>query len=400
MRYVCSRCGRGLEMNEELSFCPFCGEAYQASARPVQTAAMRIVVGSNSEKTIQEKYWNRTRAAVNDTLNRLGASLPRFSKICEDEAPQEEETPTKYRTHRLQNRELSELGRCTSIAGFRSKMKKILETVETEYRVNVALIELGKKIMEEAQKISAERKAAIECGEWSVEELEDEYSIDIDAEEAFIQQFCAELAQNLGNMSPESLQPELDYDPDDTEWLNEKEDDETPTEYFALFPDYASLWEEIQVPVPAVIAALESNGLFALTMVHGEVSEDFDPKQCKKDLQQLKNGDYDPLFGESPESFICTFFDGLANLMECINKLPDYMQIMEWSPKQKLRKMKERLNEIKRASLLRLIRRWSDILALELDRLYQSRSEDMVDVCSRIEKMGERLNQPNKSPKE
>lgn len=393
MRYVCSGCGRGLEMNEELSFCPFCGEAYQASARPVQTAAMRIVVGSDSEKTIQEKYWNRTRAAVNDTLNRLRASLPRFSKVCEDEASQEEKTPPKYQTHRLQNRELSELGRCASTAGFRSKMKKILETVETEYRVNVALVELGKKTMEDAQKISAERKAAIECGEWSVEELEDEYSIDIDAEEAFIQQFCTELAQNLGNMSPENLQPELDYDPDDTEWLNEEEDDEAPTEYFALFPDYASLWKEIQVSAPAVIAALESNGLFALTMVHGEASEDFDPKQCAKDLQQLKNGDYDPLFGESPESFVRTFFDGLANLMGFINELPDYVQIMEWAPEQKLREWKRRLDEIKRASLRRLIHRWSDILALELDRLYQSQSEDMVDVCKTIETLRKSLDE-------
>lgn len=393
MKYVCLRCHRTIEWNEELSFCPFCGNGYRTTTQAQSASTMKIVMGSDSEKTIQEKYWKRSRDAVSDALSRLRASLPRFSKISEERASQQEETPQKYKTQLLPTCELSELERCTSVTGFRSRMKKILENVEKECQVNLALMEFGKKIMEEDRKISAERKAAMERGEWSVEELEDEYSIDIDAEKAFIQQFCMELAENLGSMAPDRLQPELDYEPDDADWLNDEEDDENPTEYYALFPDYVSLWKEIQSSASVLIAALESNGLFALTMVHGEVSEDFDPKQCAKELQQLKNGDYDPLFGESPESFIRTFFDGLANLMEYINELPGYAEIMEWSPEQKMREMKERLDEIKLEALKNLIRRWSKILALELDRLYQSQSEDMMNVCSGIETLGKRLNE-------
>lgn len=391
MKYVCLKCGRELDMNEELSFCPFCGNAYrEVSQAPT---AMKIVIGSDSEKTIQEKYWKRTRDAVNDTLSRLRASLPRFSKISEAEASQKEETPKQYQTHLLEKWKLSELECCTSLAEFCAKMKDILGKVETEYQVNSALVELGKKYIEEEKQISAERRAAMKRGEWSVEGLEDEYSIDIDAEEAFIQQFCMEIAENLGSMAPERLRPELDYDPDDAEWLNDEENDENPTEYFALFPNYASLWKEIQASASAVISALESNGLFALTLIHGEVSKDFDPKQCAKNLQQLKNGDYDPLFGESPESFIRTFFDGLANLMEYINELPGYTEVMEWSPEQKMREMKKWLDKIKLDSLLRLIRRWSEILSLELDRLYQSQSEDMMDVCGGIETLRKSLDE-------
>lgn len=393
MKYACLRCGRTLELSEEASFCPFCGSAYRTAAQAQPTAAMKIVMGSDSERTIQEKYWKRTRDAVNDAVNRLLASMPRFSWERKRKETWDKKACKLYETEILVLSELSKMEYCTSIAEFRAKMKDILGKVEKEYQVNSALVELGKKYIEEDQKISAERKTAMECGEWSVEELEDEYSIDVDAEETFIQQFCMDLAENLGNVEPDRLQPELDYDPDETDWMNDEENDGTLTKCFALFPDYASLWREIQEAIPALTAALESNGLFVLTMIHGDAWEDFDPKQCVKDLQQLKNGDYDPLFGESPERFIRTYFDGLANLMSFINELPDYMDIMELSPEQKLLNLKNEMDEIKLDSLKRLIRRWSEILMMELDRLYQSQSENMMDVCGGIEKMRKSLDE-------
>lgn len=400
MKFTCSTCHRTMEWNEELFFCPFCGKAYRGSEQP---ATMKITVGSDSERTIQEKYWNRTRTAIRDAMVQLWSSLPRFSKITEEEASQMKETPQQYQAQLLENEELSELECCTSTAGFRLEMKKILENVEREYQRRCTLEKLWKKNVEEDRQISAERKAAMEHGEWSVEELEDEHAVDIDAEEAFIQQFCTELAEDLGSMALERLQPELDYDPDKIDWLDwlkdEEDDEEAPVDDFALFPDYALLWTEIRASAPAVIAALESNGLFALTMVHGEASKGFDPRQCAKELQKLKTGDYDPLFGESPEKFIRTFFSGLANLMEYINNLPGYAEIMALSPEQKRRKMQKRLNQIKLDSLLRLIHRWSEILSMELDRLYQSQSENMMDVCSGVAQMGKRLERSNEMPK-
>lgn len=90
MKYICLKCGRGLEIDEDISYCPFCGNAYQLAASAPQ--AMQIVIGSDSERTIQEKYWKRTREAMTSVLFRLSASLPHFSKARAEKA-QEEKTP-------------------------------------------------------------------------------------------------------------------------------------------------------------------------------------------------------------------------------------------------------------------------------------------------------------------
>lgn len=391
MKFVCSNCGRSMEFAEELSFCPFCGNAYGNFAKAPQTAVNRIVIGSDSERTIQEKYWKQTHSAVFDALNALKASLPRFSKNRDEAVDWDEETPEEYLSKILRVEELSNLAHCTSIAEFCGKMKHIFANVEKEMAINRSLAERGQQYIDENRKISAERRATMERGEWSVEELEDEYSVDIDAEEAFIQQFCTELAENLGNMSSDRLRPELNYDPDSAEeWLDDEEEDD---ECFKCLPDYALLWEEIQNSEAVVTDALKSNGLFALSLVHGEVYEDFEPKSCVKDLQSLKNRDYDPLFGESPEPLIRAFFDGLANLMAFINSLPDYLDIIEWSPERKLHELKNRLDEIKLDALRLLIRNWSEILTQELDRLYQSQREDMLDVCNGIVEMRKALDE-------
>lgn len=403
MIYTCSSCSRTLEFGEEISFCPFCGNAYQKKEQAV--AVTKIVIGSDSERTIQEKYWNYTRKAVHAALDNLKESLPRFSEKRDKKIVCDEKTCEQYKTERLGVCALSELAYCTSTVEFQAKLQHILADVEKKYRVSGELVELGNKYTKENRRISAERKLAIESGEWSIEEIEDEYSVDIDAEEAFVQDFCSELAENLGNMAPDRLQPELDYDPDSTDWLedesneDESNENESNKKCLAPFQGYAALWKEIQASASAVISALECNGLFVLTLIHGGIEESFDPNRCAKDLRKLRDEDYDPLFGESPECFIRTFFDGLANLMNYINDLPNYREIMEQSPEQKLLDMKNELDEIKLDSLKQLIHSWSDILSRELDRLYQSQSENMMDVCSGIEKMGERLNQPNKSPK-
>lgn len=395
MHYTCSNCGRTLNLGEELSFCPFCGNSYHGAAQAISTT--RIVIGSDSKKTIQEKYWNLARESVQHTLNRLKKSLPRFSEKRNQKMIWSKSMCDRYKREPLDVQELSELEHSASTAVFQAKMRRILENMEKAYRTSSALLELGNSYIEEDRKISSERAAAMECGEWSIEEIEDEYSINIAAEEAFVQEFCAELAENLGNMSPDRLRPELDYDPDSLEWLQDEDEDEDEAslqdECFAHFAEYGVLWTAIQNAAAVVIDVLQSNGLFALTMVHGEASENFNPKQCARDIQTLKNNDYDPLFGESPECFIQTFFDGLANLMAFINAFPDYIDVMQLSPEQKLLDMKNALDEIKLNALRRLIVCWSDILTQELDRLYQSQNEDMMDVCGRIDGLSNSLDE-------
>ena len=80
MNYSCANCGRAFLCEETISFCPFCGRAYIAAGDRSGAPTQRIVIGSDSERVVQEKYWKRAQSGVNTALLRLRRGLPRFAK--------------------------------------------------------------------------------------------------------------------------------------------------------------------------------------------------------------------------------------------------------------------------------------------------------------------------------
>ena len=78
--YLCSRCGRVFSHEETLSFCPFCGTAYSQAAQPIQTAT-RIVISSDSERTVQEKYWRSAQYTLRSFFYVLNkTAIPRHTE--------------------------------------------------------------------------------------------------------------------------------------------------------------------------------------------------------------------------------------------------------------------------------------------------------------------------------
>ena len=76
MIYSCRKCGREFQWEEAVSFCPFCGNAYASFAVASPSPATRVVIGSDSERTVQEKYWRMSHKEIDGTIRLLGALLP------------------------------------------------------------------------------------------------------------------------------------------------------------------------------------------------------------------------------------------------------------------------------------------------------------------------------------
>ena len=50
MRFHCAACGREMQAEEALSFCPFCGKPYQGEAR-----AAPVVIAGDGERAVPDK---------------------------------------------------------------------------------------------------------------------------------------------------------------------------------------------------------------------------------------------------------------------------------------------------------------------------------------------------------
>ena len=137
MDYRCSRCGRTFFYGEIVSFCPFCGQAYNvfsagdSTLSVVQNAGnMRISIGSDSEKTIQEKYWKLTLVSLNSAMYLLRYGLPRFSPEREARDDQYVKTPEEYETARLDIYKFMALKNSTSFAMFRKNLEGYLSDMK------------------------------------------------------------------------------------------------------------------------------------------------------------------------------------------------------------------------------------------------------------------------------
>lgn len=381
MDYNCSRCGRLFACAETISFCPFCGQAYMGVAQSVQAITQRIVIGSDSERTIQEKYWKSAQAAISSVLLRLRRSLPHFTP---EEEKAEIKVPKQYELPDLNLRDFRLLRKSTSISLFKVQLEEYLKKLELSCSVHTALLQLAEKDIQKTRQAIVKRRLSFELGEWSIEDLEDERSIDVNQEAVFINGFCSDLAETVGSMNPGRLVPKLDYDPDTVDWVELMKAEEEWETLSSITTEHEQLLKTIKESVSAVMSAISQNSLFVLSAMQFDVEEDVAPSELANRLKALDGQDYDPIFGEPPEHLIEVFSDAVVYMTKYLNGLPDYEDVLESTGDQQITKLKERLDRVKLDALYDLIEKWSGVLTQELDRLYQSQSENMLDVYNAI----------------
>lgn len=390
MNYSCSRCGRTFICDETISFCPFCGQAYAAASVGAGVVMQRIVISSDSERIVQEKYWRRAQSNLHSALQHLRHSLPRFAKEREEE---ETEVPEVYRCEPVHAMEFVDLKRCTSVAAFKGKMGAYLSNLRRAYGIRSELLPIAVQKQQEYRAAMADWRRAMELGKWSADDLEDAYSIDFAREEDFINGFCRDLAETVGCMTPERLQPASEYEPEDIDWPKLLGDVEEGDELPGITPAHQALLDAIDRVAPLVLRLVAENSLFVTSAMVERSSRIFDPAREAEALLSLEKRDYDPIFGESPEPLLEAFSQAVLDMSDFTNSLPDFEEAQSFDPERQLAHLRYELDHIKLRALNASIENWRIALDQELDRAYQRKSENMLDLSNAIETLARRLDE-------
>jgi len=388
MLYQCAKCGRGFSSDESLSFCPFCGTAYfsmSGSASPLITA-QRIVIGSDSERTIQEKYWKESQQTIHGIIYKLKSALPRFS----EERPKNEHRDAmldEYETKPLDVQTFISLRSVTSTAEFDAKFRKYLEKLQNTFLIKSKILEKLRAAQADPRHMNI--KKLLESNNISM--FEDAYSVQLKKEEAYISDVCSDIAEAIRCMDPGLLRPCLQYDPKEDEWFEtdkEEEEDSWPQ----ILEPYGELLKTIMAVKDVLIRVVEENSTFILSGMKYVSDEEDDKEEFKPSayipvLKKLAREDYDPIFGKTPDELILVFADAVVQLSAFVNALPDYEDWIYSCPEIDLLHYTILLDDYKINCLLNLIDDWEVNLDQELDRAYQEQRTDMITAYRCLEQI-------------
>ena len=391
MLYQCAKCGRGFSSDESLSFCPFCGTAYfsmSGSASPLITA-QRIVIGSDSERTIQEKYWKESQQTIHGIIYKLKSALPRFS----EERPENEHRDAmldEYETEPLDVKTFISLRSVTSTAEFDAKFRKYLEKLQNTFLIKSKILEKLRAAQADPRHMNI--KKLLESNNISL--FEDAYSVQLKKEEAYISDVCSEIAEAIRCMDPGLLRPCLQYDPKEDEWFEtdkEEEEDSWPQ----ILEPYGELLKTIMAVKDVLIRVVEENSTFILSGMKYYSDEEDDGEDFKPDvhisiLKELAQEDYDPIFGQSPDELIAAFTEAVVRFSVFVNGLPDCEDWKYSCPEIDLPYYRELLDDYKISCLRNLINDWATNLDQELDKAYQEQRLDMITIYRAIEQILQR----------
>lgn len=327
MEYACVKCGREFGCEMEISYCPFCGAAYQQAAdetNPIST--VRIAVGSDSERLVQEKYWRKARASLRETLSLLEASLPDEAEACADQ----------LNLDAWLNRQR----KCRSSAQFKRQFASFLQ------RIHRALQDFA---LQEAPE-----------------------PIELPPLTAHIEKTCTLLLRILGEGFLPKPAPQMVYEP-----ISPKEPE--PKADATIVEPYRKLLSTIETTRPVFESILDENGVFvALSMLErmldNEESEEAEPLSLAQQLSELAQKDYDPLFGEEYDDFVLTFWKSILCAAAAANRILVLPERDE-NEQNKIQALQEYLSQ------------WEAALDIALDQLYESQTRSMVDVSRELEEI-------------
>ena len=326
MTYQCNRCGRAFGCEETISFCPFCGTAYAMQSAIPQPMTTRIVIGSDSERTVQEKYWRMARIELHDALSALDAQIP------DEDDHENQQLDLDEWLHRQK--------KCRSTGQFKQNCDMFIR------KISAALMDAPSQDNEQV-------------------------SIDIDLIGKAIEQTCVSLAESLDRtLMPETL-PVLTYEPRSVE---HPQAHGVPR----ISEAYHQLLRAVEDVKPALYAILDENGVFVALSVLGNLSPEDAVKRKPVDLstqlRELAEKDYDPLFGEEYDDFVQAFWEALLRLAYVVNNALALPEMDD--------------NELAKIDALQsYLADWRNVLNVMLDQIYQSQQQDMVQLQQRIQQL-------------
>ena len=389
MLYQCTRCGKEFSSDESLSFCPFCGSPYAAAQPEHQVITQRVVIGTDGERAVQEKYWKATQNVLDRMMQNLRYSLPRFSQERPD-CDEEPKAPKELSEKKLDIHVFLSLSRVSSVAEFRMKLNRYLQSLQKLFDTKALILSKIQTAIREKMVLSKNERL---LDRYTVSDFEDDYSIRVKEEKQFIDDFCVELAKAINCPSIDPLRPLLKYDPQNDDWsgydedFDEEEEDAIPD----TLDDYDRLLKVIFEARNALIKIVEENSTFILEPISNvatEVEEEaFHPLQYIPRLQQLMLEDYDPIFGKTPDEFLTVFSEAVYQLSFFIMTLPTYDDWIYRCPQENLPYFRQLLDEYKLQTLKAYIDDWTESLQQELDKAYQEQRLDMLSVFQRIDKL-------------
>lgn len=262
MVYSCKKCRRPFECPEAISYCPFCGTAYDGAV----SAATRIVIGSDSERTVQERYWRQTDLEIQRMMRLLKEEIP-------DPDDMEKQSIDLQEWSRVQEK-------CTSVVQF-------------EQRFQALLSQIGERM--QAKSLPA-HPASIPM-------------------EAFAERFDVlgqRISQTLGETAALE-RPTLRYEPVEVGLRSAAERD-----------GWATLWGTIQGVWPKVRVLIREHGPFviqsALKRLPYGSKKEVDSEKLSRRIQKLAQKEYDPLFGEECDDFADAYCMGVLALTRFANQ--------------------------------------------------------------------------------
>lgn len=280
MDYSCPKCSRVFSCAEAIFFCPFCGTAYASAPGASAVSTTRIVIGSDSERAVQEKYWNLTHAEISLVLSALEGRLPSHEEY-------------------------------TLAPAERARMAYF--SIQTQQHGAVQ----GRM-----RRFSAEITQAFQSGPSAEPAVP---PIDIDQMGKAMDDICQQLLNVIrpkGDLPP---LPQLAFQPINTA---AKPDD-------ALSAACMTLLQTIEAIKPRFYQVLNENGIFTAASIVSRSAGDArgtDVQSLEKlsqELQSLAQQDYDPLFGAGFEDFLVTFMMSLAALATAANTLHGWLKYDE-----------------------------------------------------------------------
>ena len=329
MLYACRNCGRSFECGEAISFCPFCGEAYDCVQKQ---NTMRVVIGSDSERTIQEKYWRMVRDDLEMLFLLLREPLIKHKKDYE---------PQSLNLHAWMQKQK----KSASISGFFHNCDRYLDRL----------------------------KAALN------REMEIAEPFDMDAFQQQADEACIEFAELLGSTFPKRLCPEMDYDAED---MDDIDDEDDSGESRRLDPIYCQLWEAVDSSKAKLYEVARENSLYAVFSCEDAL---FSDKEIQKGLAQFidelrteSHKRFDFLFDDDYEEFVLLFWQAVKILTDEINRVFVLEKI-------------DKGEEMRLEASDDYLEHWQSALERQLDQVYQEQSMNMMDVYREVEEQIQRV---------
>lgn len=321
MIYSCRKCGREFQWEEAVSFCPFCGNAYASFAVASPAPATRVVIGSDSERTVQEKYWRMSHKEIDDTIRLLGALLPTEENV----------QPCQFDLHEW----LQQQKRCRSARQFKKNCDSFLSKIASFLQ--------QERFGEEQAVFPGMKEAAVK-----------------------IQDTGRSIARILGQ---ETELPQMPLFLSESKFSISNSSEEPGKQNEQVFQAYLPLLRTIELVKPVLYSLLEENGMFAVLSILGSEAMKADvpyrPAELSERLQSLAQKDYDPLFGEEYDDFVQTFWKGILLLTKIIN---DTLYLAEFDAEQQ-----EHLLEVQA-----YLTEWKQRLCMRLDHVYQNQQVDLM----------------------